>query len=77
MRLVSLADSMNIKIRTHALLKYIAENIGFAQDRGEILKELADEYCLNFENIFIGGLHPVNQTTWLRFSMKIYQLMTA
>lgn len=59
LRLVSLADSMNIKIRTHALLKYIAEIIGFAQDRGEILKELADEYCLNFENIFIGGLHPV------------------
>lgn len=59
LRLVSLADSMNIKIRTHALLKHIAESIGFAQDRGEILKELADEYCLNFENIFIGGLHPV------------------
>ncbi|BEG99077.1 hypothetical protein [Bacteroides sedimenti] len=59
LRLVSLADSMNIKIRTHALLKHIAENIGFSQDRGEILKELADEYFLNFENIYIGGLHPV------------------
>ena len=59
LRLVSLADSMNIKIRTQVLLKYIAENIGFTQDRGEILKELADEYFLNFENIYIGGLHPV------------------
>ncbi|MDL2223671.1 hypothetical protein LJB98_06225, partial [Bacteroidales bacterium OttesenSCG-928-M11] len=59
LRLVSLADSMNIKIRTQILLKYIAENIGFAQDRGEILKELSDEYFLNFENIYIGGLHPV------------------
>jgi len=59
LRLVSLADSMNIKIRTHALLNHIAENIGFAQDRGEILKELVDEYSLNFENAYIGGLHPV------------------
>lgn len=59
LRLVSLADSMNIKIRTHALLKHIAESIGFARDRGEILKELTDEYFLNFENIYIGGLHPV------------------
>ncbi|MDA6070775.1 hypothetical protein NJT12_14240 [Flavobacterium sp. AC] len=59
LRMVSLADSMNIKINTSQLLEYIASSTGFTQDRGEVLSELQDEYFLNFENTFIEGLHPV------------------
>lgn len=59
LRLVSLADCMNIKIRTRSLTNYISETIGFQQDRGEILRELENEYFLNFEAQYISGLHPV------------------
>lgn len=59
LRLVSLADCMNIKIRTSRLIEYISNTIGFQEDRGEILKELENEYFLNFETYYISGLHPV------------------
>jgi hypothetical protein len=59
LRMVSLADSMSIKINTSKLLGYIASSTGFSQDRGEVLSELQDEYFLSFENTFIEGLHPV------------------
>jgi hypothetical protein len=59
LRMVSLADSMNIKISTSKLLRYIQSATGFIQDRGEVLSELQNEYFLSFENIFIEGLHPV------------------
>jgi hypothetical protein len=59
LRLISLSDSMNIKIRTKVLLKHIANNIGFEQDRGEVLNELSNEYFLSFDGTYIAGLHPV------------------
>lgn len=59
LRMVSLADCMNIKIRTSNLITHIVKTVGFQQDRGEILKELENEYFLNFEAQYILGLHPV------------------
>ena len=59
LRIVSLADTLNIKLLTSKLLKYIAASVGFDHDRGETLAELQDEYFLNFENTYIEGLHPV------------------
>jgi hypothetical protein len=59
LRMVSLADTLNIRLRTTHLLRYIAESIGFTQDRGETMADLQHEYFLNFENTYIEGLHPV------------------
>ncbi|MCT3859866.1 hypothetical protein HZQ44_11960 [Elizabethkingia anophelis] len=59
LRMVSLADCLNIKLQTKKLLKYIKVEIGFDQDRGEILNELEKEYFLSFEGQYIEGLHPV------------------
>lgn len=59
LRMVSLADCMNIKIRTSNLITHIVKTVGFQQDRGETLKELENEYFLNFEAQYILGLHPV------------------
>lgn len=59
LRMVSLADCMNIKIRTSDLLNYITKTVGFQQDRGEILRELENEYFLSFETQYTLGLHPV------------------
>jgi len=59
LRLISLADSMNVKIRTKMLVKHIAESVGFEYDRGEVLRELSNEYFINFDDVYIAGLHPV------------------
>lgn len=44
LRIVSLADTLNIRIRTNNLLHYIATSVGFTQDRGETLAELQDDH---------------------------------
>lgn len=59
LRMVSLADCMNIKIKTSNLIPYIEKTVGFQQDRGETLKELENEYFLSFKAEYIIGLHPV------------------
>jgi len=59
LRMISLADCLNIKLKTINLINYIKAEIGFEQDRGELLNELEKEYFLNFEGDFIEGLHPV------------------
>ena len=59
LRIVSLADTLNIRLLTSKLLKYITAAVGFDQDRGETLAELQDEYFINFESAYIEGLHPV------------------
>ncbi|WP_333863616.1 hypothetical protein [Sphingobacterium sp.] len=62
LRIVSLADCLNIKLETSRLLSYIRAEIGFQQDRGLMLKELEKEYFLNFNNQFVEGLHPVRSS---------------
>lgn len=59
LRMVSLADCLNIKLETTRLIAYIKAEIGFQQDRGILLNELEKEYFLNFDNQFVEGLHPI------------------
>lgn len=59
LRMVSLADCLNIKLETARLIAYIKSEIGFQQDRGVLLNELEKEYFLNFDSQFVEGLHPV------------------
>lgn len=62
LRMVSLADCLNIKLRTKNLIDYIKSEIGFDQDRGEILNELEKEYFLSFDGQYIEGLHPIRSS---------------
>ncbi len=59
LRIISLADILNIKIQTKKLTKYIQKSIGFQSDRGELYKKLEKEYYLQFDKKYIEGLHPV------------------
>jgi len=59
LRIIALADVMNIKIQTRKLTKYIQNTIGFNSDRGEIYKSLSKEYYIQFDKKYIEGLHPV------------------
>lgn len=59
LRMISLADCLDIKLETTRLIAYIKSEIGFQQDRGVLLNELEKEYFLNFDGQFVEGLHPV------------------
>jgi hypothetical protein len=59
LRIVSLADILNIKIQTKKLTKYIQDSIGFKSDRERIYTLLEKEYFIKFDNKYIEGLHPV------------------
>lgn len=59
LRIIALADILNIKIQTKKLTAYILENIGFNSDRGELYKMLENEYYLQFDKKYVEGLHPV------------------
>jgi len=59
LRLIAIADILNLKIKSIQLINYVQENIGFVTDRGEVLKQLEKEYYLRFDDEFIEGLHPV------------------
>lgn len=59
LRLISLADCLNLKVETAKLIKHINDTVRFEQDRGEVFKELEHEYFLNFDSRNVVGLHPV------------------
>ncbi len=59
LRIISLADILNIKIQTKKLTKYIQDSIGFKSDRERIYTLLEKEYFIKFDNKYIEGLHPV------------------
>ena len=59
LRIVSLADILNIKIQTRTLISYIQDNVSFESDRGELYKSLEKEYYLQFDKKYVEGLHPV------------------
>lgn len=59
LRLVSLADVLNIRIRTQKLTTYINDSIRFDTDRNEVYRQLEKEYYLKFEREYIEGLHPI------------------
>lgn len=59
LRLIAVSDILNIKIQTLSLTKYIQNTIGFESDRGEVLKQLKEEYYLKFDDKYVEGLHPV------------------
>lgn len=59
LRLVSLADVLNIRIRTQKLTNYINDSVRFDTDRNEVYRQLEKEYYLKFEREYIKGLHPV------------------
>ena len=59
LRLIALADILNIRIRSTKLTEHISETIRFEIDRNEIYRQLEKEYYLKFEVKYVEGLHPV------------------
>ena len=63
LRLISIADMLNIKIMTKNLLQFIEHSIGFKNDKGSILNSLKLEYHIQLEeNYWVIGLHPVRSS---------------
>ncbi len=60
LRLVALADVLNLRLPTANLARHIKSEIGFGGDRNDLFKSLKDEYHIQFEGTeFTEGLHPV------------------
>ncbi|MGQ7856627.1 hypothetical protein ACUN24_20510 [Pedobacter sp. WC2501] len=59
LRLVSLADLLQLSIKTEHLIHYIKQEIGFETDREIVLNFLENEYFISFSAQHIVGLHPV------------------
>ncbi|GAA4045951.1 hypothetical protein GCM10022409_35030 [Hymenobacter glaciei] len=59
LRLVALADCLNLQIDTSRLLRHVQNTVRFDSDRGEVLKQLEREYFLRFGKQCVEGLHPV------------------
>lgn len=66
LRIVSLADVLNIKIQTRILTTFIQDNIGFKSDRETVYSLLEKEYFIKFDNKYIEGLHPVRSQHLLK-----------
>ncbi len=63
LRLVSVADMLNIKLTTKNLLRFVEQHIGFKHDKGSILSSLKLEYHIQLEeNYWVVGLHPIRST---------------
>ncbi|MCB0575001.1 MAG: hypothetical protein KDC61_10605 [Saprospiraceae bacterium] len=60
LRLVSVADVLQIKLPAGKLLQFVQDKIGFQGDRGTALTSLKNEYhVLLDDRPFVEGLHPV------------------
>lgn len=59
LRLVSVADSLGLKLLTSNVLAHIETKFRLDIDRDSLLNELTNEYYLNFEGWYITGLHPI------------------
>lgn len=66
LRIVSLADVLNIKIQTKKLTTFIQDSIGFKSDRETVYSLLEKEYFIKFDNKYIEGLHPVRSEHLLK-----------
>lgn len=63
LRLVSIADMLNIKLATKTLLHFVEQNIGFKNDKGIVLNSLKSEYHIQLEeNYWVIGLHPIRSS---------------
>ena len=60
LRMVSVADMLNIKVATKNLLRFVEQRVGFKNDKGAVLSSLKSEYHIQLDdNYSVEGLHPV------------------
>lgn len=59
LRIISVADILNIRLQTGIVTKYVAEKFKQKVDLNEVYRQLEKEYYLRFDEKFIQGLHPV------------------
>lgn len=66
LKIVSLADVLNIKLETRKLTTFLQDNIGFKSDRETVYSLLEKEYFIKFDSKYIEGLHPVRSEHLLK-----------
>lgn len=60
LRLVSMADTLNLRLLTANLMTHLKSEIKFDGDRDDLLQSLKNEYHIQIEGAeYIEGLHPV------------------
>jgi hypothetical protein len=59
LRLITLADVLNLKIYTNSLTKYVASIAQVQFDQNELSRQLEREYYIKFSGRLVEGLHPV------------------
>ncbi|MEI6948594.1 dsDNA nuclease domain-containing protein [Paraflavisolibacter sp. H34] len=59
LRLIALADVLNIRIRTSHLVEHLRKYTGLSKDPNAMFAQLEKEYTLKFGDRYIEGLHPV------------------
>lgn len=74
LRLVAVADCLNIQLATGQLVQYVAQHVGFDTDRGEVLEQLEREYFLRFGTHRVEGLHPVRSRHLVELLHKMLSL---
>lgn len=59
LRMIAVADVLNIRLKTQGVTKFIQETIKFTTDRNEVYRQLEHEYYIKFDKEYVEGLHPV------------------
>jgi hypothetical protein len=59
LRIISLADVMNIKLQTSKITDHIHATVKFSSDRNEVYRQLENEYYIRFDDTYVEGLHPI------------------
>lgn len=79
LRLVALADVLNLRLPTANLTRHIKSEIGFGGDMNDLFKSLKDEYHIQVEGTeFTEGLHPVRSkhlTDLLHEAIQLFETL--
>ncbi|PBQ34573.1 hypothetical protein CNR22_23270 [Sphingobacteriaceae bacterium] len=59
LRLIALADIMDIKLETNRITQHIINTVRFDTDRNEVYRQLEQEYYIRFNEKYVEGLHPI------------------
>ncbi|MPR33986.1 hypothetical protein [Salmonirosea aquatica] len=59
LRLVATADDIGIPLQTLRLRQHVNEQYNSQGDLGELLRQLEEEYYVQFDRQYVQGLHPV------------------
>jgi hypothetical protein len=59
LRMIGIADILGLRLKSKSILAHVQKVSGITGDRGELLKELEQEYFIRLGEQYVEGLHPV------------------